>query len=229
MSLTFSDAGSAALPSGAATSAKQDTGNTSLATIATNTTGAATAANQTTEIGSLATIATMISAPMIMVGLMVKVLTNFTRPADTTAYAIGDVVSNSTSSTLLMTFAGAGRSNANSGYITKARLLTSQAANVAAFRLWLFNASSVTVANDNAAYVFTYADDAKLVGYIDFPAMATSIGSGTGAFSQLVDSIRMGYVCAAADTALYGFLETRTIFTPANAQTFECVLTFDQN
>lgn len=43
---------------GGATSAKQDTGNTSLATIATNTTGAATAAKQDTGNTSLATIAT---------------------------------------------------------------------------------------------------------------------------------------------------------------------------
>ncbi len=43
---------------GAATSAKQDTGNTSLATIATNSGTAATAANQTTANSSLSTIAT---------------------------------------------------------------------------------------------------------------------------------------------------------------------------
>lgn len=41
-----------------ATAAAQTTGNSSLSTIAANTTGAATAANQTTEITSLATIAT---------------------------------------------------------------------------------------------------------------------------------------------------------------------------
>lgn len=46
------------LPTGAATSALQGTGNTSLATIATNTTGVATAANQSTANSSLATIAT---------------------------------------------------------------------------------------------------------------------------------------------------------------------------
>lgn len=46
------------LPTGAATSALQTTGNTSLSTIATNTTGASTAANQTTGNSSLSTIAT---------------------------------------------------------------------------------------------------------------------------------------------------------------------------
>lgn len=50
------------LPSGAATSANQTTGNTSLGTIATNTTGIATAANQTTANASLATIATAAQA-----------------------------------------------------------------------------------------------------------------------------------------------------------------------
>lgn len=210
MSLTFSDTNltvaSSGLPTGAATAAKQDTGNT-----------------------SLATIATMVSGAMVMVGLMVKATASFTRPADTTAYALGDVVSNSTSATTLMTFSGAGRSNANTGYITKARLLTSQATNTASFRLWLWNANNPTVAVDNAAYVFTYADDSKLVGYIDFPACSTSAGSGTGSFTQITDTQRLAYVCAAADTALYGFLETRTAFTPANAQTFQVTLHFDQN
>jgi hypothetical protein len=47
-----------ALPAGAATSALQTTGNTSLASIVTNTTSIATAANQTTGNSSLSTIAT---------------------------------------------------------------------------------------------------------------------------------------------------------------------------
>lgn len=46
------------LASGAATAANQITGNTTLSTIATNTTGVATAANQSTANGSLATIVT---------------------------------------------------------------------------------------------------------------------------------------------------------------------------
>lgn len=49
---------SSALPTGAATSALQTTGNTSLGSIVTNTTGIATAANQTTGNNSLAAIVT---------------------------------------------------------------------------------------------------------------------------------------------------------------------------
>ncbi len=164
----------------------------------------------------------------IVVGAMGPGSASFTRPNDTTAYAIGDVVSNSTSSTTLMTFSGAGRLNAGSGYITKAKLVTSQAANVASFRLWLWNANNPTVAADNAAYAFTYADNSKWIGYLDFPGMATSVGSGTGAFTQMIDT-RLSYICAAASTSLFGFLETRTAFTPAAQQTFEIYLSFDQN
>jgi hypothetical protein len=50
--------GSSALPTGASTSALQTTGNTSLSTIATNTTGVATSALQTSGNTSLSTIAT---------------------------------------------------------------------------------------------------------------------------------------------------------------------------
>jgi hypothetical protein len=52
------DIDSSVLPTGASTSALQTTGNTSLSTIATNTTGVSTAANQTAGNASLATIAT---------------------------------------------------------------------------------------------------------------------------------------------------------------------------
>ena len=50
--------GTISLPTGAATSALQATGNTALSSIVTNTTGLATASNQATANGSLATIAT---------------------------------------------------------------------------------------------------------------------------------------------------------------------------
>jgi len=56
------DASSLPLPTGAATAAKQDTGNTSLGTIATNTTGVATSAKQDTGNTSLGSIDTKLSS-----------------------------------------------------------------------------------------------------------------------------------------------------------------------
>jgi len=55
--------GTISLPTGAATSALQSTGNTSLGTIATNTTGLATAAAQTTGNAALATLAGTVVTP----------------------------------------------------------------------------------------------------------------------------------------------------------------------
>lgn len=60
------------LPTGASTLAAQNTGNASLATIATNTTGAATAAKQDTANGSLASIDSKLTSPITVQGSLIS-------------------------------------------------------------------------------------------------------------------------------------------------------------
>jgi len=151
---------------------------------------------------------------------------SFARPADTTAYAINDAVSDSTSAPTILTFANAARANGGSGYIVKAELCTDQAACVAAFRLHLFT-TIVTPYNDNAAYTALYANRASRVGYIDFPAVAQEGAGSTSAFALWLGQLL--YVCDAAATSLYGLLETKSIFTPASAQAFNIKLGVDRN
>lgn len=151
----------------------------------------------------------------------------FTRPADTTAYAAKDAVSNSTSAPIVLTFTGLGRVVGGSGYITKARLLTDQAANVAQYRLHLFNVAPTAI-NDNSAYTLLWANRTSRISMIDIGPLGTE-GTGSDAANGLNSDIRLAYKCAAADTALYGLLETLIAFTPASAQNLFVELTAEQN
>ncbi len=152
---------------------------------------------------------------------------SFTRPADTTAYAAKDAVSNSTSAPTVLTFTNLARINAGSGYITKARLMTDQAANVARFRLHLYH-TAPTAINDNAQHAMLWANRANRIGFIDFEAMQTE-GTGSDTANALNSTIRLAFVCAAASRTLYGLLETRDAFTPANAQNFFIELMSENN
>lgn len=147
-----------------------------------------------------------------------------TRPADTTAYAAKDAISNSTSAPTILTFTGCARTAGQGGYVTKARLQTDQAANVSAYRLHLYNAT-LSAVNDNAAQTVLYANRASYLGYIDFPAASTD-GSDTA--NSLSTQAVFPYVTSGS-TSLFGMLETITGFTPASGQKFYVQLTCDQN
>ena len=176
--------------------------------------GTVTAAESENHIGEVGTNGVIIGVELI-------------RTADTTAYAVNDAVSNSTSSPTVLTFTNLARANAKSGYLVKARLITDQKANVAQFRLHLFH-TTPTAVNDNAAYPLLYANKDKAVGYIDFNAMTTEDAtSSDSAFSIWTGQVH--FVCATASRTLYGLLETKTAFTPASGQKFYIELSADNN
>lgn len=160
-------------------------------------------------------------------GKMAVVGVTLTRPADTTAYAAKDAVSDSTSAPTVLTFANLARINAGSGYIVKARLMTNQSANIARFRLHLYH-TAPTAINDNAAHALLWANRANRIGYIDFSACQTE-GSGSDAANGVNDAVRLSFVCASGSRAVYGLLETLDAFTPASAQVLYVELTADLN
>lgn len=160
-------------------------------------------------------------------GNTVAVSVEFSRPADTTAYAARDAVANSTSSPTVLTFSNIARVNAGSGYITKARLMTDQSTNTARFRLHLYR-TAPTAINDNAAWTLLWANRANRIGFIDFSALQTE-GTGSDAANALNTDIRLAFVCATASRALYGMLETLDAFTPASGQQFMIELSAEAN
>jgi len=88
-------------------------------------------------------------------GYPFRVQTDVTRPADTTAYAAGDCISDSTSAPTSggFTFNAAARQSGGSGIITDLTVCSSNdPATRLAGELFVFN-TSVTNVNDNAAFV----------------------------------------------------------------------------
>jgi len=160
-------------------------------------------------------------------GRMEPVAATLTRPADTTAYAAKDAVSDSTSAPTVLTFANLARVNAGHGYIVKWRLMTNQSTCVARFRLHLYH-TAPTAINDNTAHTLLWANRANRIGYIDFPACQTE-GTGSDAANAQVKDERISFKCASGSRAVYGLLETLDVFTPASGQVFYVELTSDQN
>mgnify|MGYP001600192243 CR=1 FL=1 len=150
-------------------------------------------------------------------GVVIAIATSFARPADTTAYVANDAVAQTTAATLSFDF------NRNEGYITKARLMTDQAANVAQFRLHLFTTAPTAIA-DNSPYTQLWANRAAKIGMIDIGPLATE-GTGSDAALGLNTDIRLPF----SGDVLYGLLETKTAFTPASAQNFYIELTLEAN
>jgi hypothetical protein len=154
-------------------------------------------------------------------GRGVSVAVEFVRPADTNAYAVNDVVSDSTSATTVQALANFARVNGGTGYVTGARLTTDKKSVTARFRVHLFNASNPTVAADNVAMKRLYADESKYLGSFDLPAMSTPADTTNSTDSVAADlTIRVPFVAGGATRSIYYVLETLDAFTPASGQKF---------
>lgn len=161
--------------------------------------------------------------PLPVGGKSVQKSVSFTRPADVTAYAVNDVVANSTSSPTLMEFTGCANANAGQGYIVKARLMTDQKTCTARFRLAFYH-TAPTAINDNAAKTMLFANKDKLIGRIDLDATATEDATNsTGASVQ--STTLLPYVLASGSTSIYCILSTLDAFTPASGQQFYLEIT----
>lgn len=138
----------------------------------------------------------------------------FTRPADTTAYASGDLVANSTTagSVVAMNF------GVTPGPLQIRRVRVSKTGTSVtntSFRLHLY-AGLPTVANgDNGAISSTQA--ANYLGQVDVSvAQAFSDGAAGMAATEIN--------CFPAGVAIYGLLEARAAYTPASAEVFTVAL-----
>lgn len=154
-----------------------------------------------------------------------RLATSFTRPADTTAYSSLDAVSNSTTSPAVLTFTGAARVAGGAGYITGARLRKSTST-PASFRLHLFHTAPAAIA-DNSPFLLRWDDRDKAAGTIDLSCGTE--GTGSDAAEGRDFTVRIPYVCASTDTALYGLLEVLGAYTPGNAEQFYIELLVERN
>lgn len=167
--------------------------------------------------------------PLPVKGGLVVVSNEFTRPADTTAYAVGDVVGDSTSAAAPLLISGCARVNGGSGYIVRAALIADQKSITPSFRVHIFNAAP-TQSNDNAAHRSLYADVAKRVGEFTIGPLSTPADTTNSTASRAADmNLRIPFACGGSTTGLYFIFEALTAFTPASAGKFTLQLAIDQN
>ncbi len=158
-----------------------------------------------------------------------EVSASFTRPADTTQYASGDLVANNTTagSVTLLSW-DFGTLGAGDGIWLRRLLATKSDPDItgASFRLWLHNDSAVTFSNgDNGALAIASSTlpiaNVSKGQPIDFDFDFTLTGAGdVGVATWDTGLIWLPPV-------VYGFLEARGTYTPGNAEVFTIYLRGD--
>lgn len=154
-------------------------------------------------------------------GYCINASATFTRPADTTAYASGDLVANSTTagSVAPMTLTVA-RKAAGSVQVIRAKVRkTTAGLTGAVFRVHLFNSSTITATNgDNGAFLTSAS--ANYLGYVDV-TMDEAFSDGAVGYAGYTQppTIKL-----ASGTDIYALLEARGAYTPGNAEQFTLTL-----
>lgn len=152
---------------------------------------------------------------------------NFTRPADTTAYAAGDLVANSTTAGSVVPLSWTLQSsNINAPFtIKRARIVTSATAVTNLnLRLHLYGASPAVANGDNGAYSSTQA--ATYLGYLSCDGTTTpgaKFSDGAVAIGAQTAGAEINARFASGKT-IYGLLEAVAAYTPASGETFTVVL-----
>ena len=169
------------------------------------------------------------NVPVISNNSEVRISANFTRPSDTTAYAVGDLVANSTTSgsVVPLSFANAVRSAGDCVRIERVRIEKSGTSLTnASFRLHLFEASPTPTVGDNGVFnnAGVLATNNVLNHAGTFPV--TMIWSGSdGAMGIGVPTTGAGAtVSPTSGTTIYGLLEVTGAYTPASGEVFYVVL-----
>jgi len=148
---------------------------------------------------------------------------SFTRPANTTAYATGQLVANATAagSVAPMTFAIAGNSMPGATRITRVRLAKSgTVATNASFRVHLYATNPTPQNGDGAAWLTDQS--ANYLGSIDVPSMKAfadgccDIGAAPAGSEFL---LRLP-----AGKTIYSLIEARAAYTPSAGEVFTLTL-----
>lgn len=168
--------------------------------------------------------------PTAIVGLTVRPSASFTRPADTTAYASGDIVANSTTAGSVTPLSWTAARNAGgTGMIRRVQIRKSGVSTTnASFRVHFFSATpTISTAGDNSVFASNVSGVAGYLGYCDVTiGVALSDGS-VGAGVPAVGS-EINFALSSGQT-VYALLEARAAYTPGNAETFAVAIEALQN
>lgn len=147
---------------------------------------------------------------------IVQAVASFTRPSDTTAYASGDLVANSTTAGSVSPMAFAipyGRA------FEITRVTVSTAANITAtgadFKLHLFRDSPTVSAGDNSAIANN--NSANYIGQVDITSSTGTSFPATAGLRSSALTVPM-IVLADMDQVIFGLLEARGAYVPTSAE-----------
>lgn len=152
---------------------------------------------------------------------------NFTRPANTTPYVIGQLVANSvTAGSVVPLSWTAARLPAGNFFVRRARLKKSTASLTnASFTLYLY-ATSPTVANGDGA-TFSSTESTSL-GSFNITCSTSFSDPAAGGIGVPTVGSEIGVALASGQT-IYGLLVAAGAYTPGSAEVFTVVLEVYQN
>jgi hypothetical protein len=151
---------------------------------------------------------------------------SYTRPADTTAYAAGDVLAESTSAATVLTFTNIGASNGGGATLLGVTLIDSvAAATPPELELYLFD-TAPTMQNDNVAWAPSDAEMEKCLGFVSLYRGLFKTCGANGIVD--VDGLSKSIICASGTTSIYGILVHRLSYTPTSAEKFTVRLRYAQ-
>lgn len=152
------------------------------------------------------------------------------RPADTTAYAIGDLIANNVTagSVVALVFAAA-RAADKPITISRVRVKTDDVGgtvlNVVA-RVHLFRNTPVPTVGDNGAFNAAgviASNEAEYLGFVDV-TLSQQFSDQSKGFAAFA----LSALPKSGTVNIYGLIETRTVFTPGSAKTWHVSLEVEQ-
>lgn len=145
---------------------------------------------------------------------------SFSRPANTTAYADGDLVANSATAGSVVPLKFSLNGIARSGMIRRVRLhKTSNTTTAATFSVHLFD-SEPTVANgDNGAFAVATNLDSWL-GKVAIDMSTGAEAGGSANVTQVSSNVEIGLNKPAPGGLIYALIEVNGAYAPASSETF---------
>lgn len=150
---------------------------------------------------------------------IISATATFTRPSDTTAYASGDLIANSTTagSVTPLTFR-VGYGNGFELNRVKIKFNSATPTN-AKFKLHLYGSSPTVTNGDNAAWLSTESD---YLGAIDIDASLLTFSDSTSGYGIYVNTAltEAPMLTTSVNSIFYGLLTATAAYTPTSAEIF---------
>jgi hypothetical protein len=150
---------------------------------------------------------------------------SFARPANTTAYAAGDLVANNATagSVVPLTFTTVSRNAGDAVRIERARINTSNALLTnASFRLHLFEGTPVPTVGDNAVFNSSgVLATSGIDGYVGSFEITLSNSGSTGSVGIGIPNVGNAIIATpTSGTSIFGLLEVTAAYVPVSGATF---------